>query len=200
MAGKFAGGLHCSRQEASQREAIPNVQLVRHDAMADGPGKENARGERRAGVHGENEDRSIDQKRSQDAGEENDLVESILKPDSLALAQALNKLAKGPSLHDPACFPDRVLSPETLELYFRTRSQARREAARLLFRQLNSRAQSQLSSSTLRQIPPSSHFPLPISFNRSCVLALTEGKTFLEAALLPFPARRFCHCRVATPR
>ena len=35
---------------------------------------------------------------------------------SLALAQALNKLAKGPSLYDPNRFPDRVLSPETLEL------------------------------------------------------------------------------------
>lgn len=39
---------------------------------------------------------------------------------SLALAQALNKLAKGPSLYDPARFPDRVLSPETLELKGRT--------------------------------------------------------------------------------
>lgn len=32
------------------------------------------------------------------------------------LAGALNKLAKGPSLYDPARFPDKVLSPETLEL------------------------------------------------------------------------------------
>lgn len=39
---------------------------------------------------------------------------------SLALAQALNKLAKGPSLYDPARFPDQVLSPETLELKGRT--------------------------------------------------------------------------------
>ena len=35
---------------------------------------------------------------------------------SLALAQALNKLAKGPSLYDPNRFPDKILSPETLEL------------------------------------------------------------------------------------
>jgi len=35
---------------------------------------------------------------------------------ALALARALNKLAKGPSLYDPARFPDRILSPETLAL------------------------------------------------------------------------------------
>jgi hypothetical protein len=34
----------------------------------------------------------------------------------LALAGALNKLAKGPSLYDPVRFPDQVLSPETLAL------------------------------------------------------------------------------------
>lgn len=34
----------------------------------------------------------------------------------LALAKALNKLAKGPSLYDPVRFPDQVLSPETLAL------------------------------------------------------------------------------------
>lgn len=34
----------------------------------------------------------------------------------LALAGALNKLAKGPSLYDPGRFPDHVLSPETLLL------------------------------------------------------------------------------------
>lgn len=32
----------------------------------------------------------------------------------------MNKLAKGPSLYDPARFPDQVLSPETLELKGRT--------------------------------------------------------------------------------
>ena len=35
---------------------------------------------------------------------------------SLALAAALNKLAKGPCLYDPVRFPDPVLSPETLAL------------------------------------------------------------------------------------
>jgi hypothetical protein len=35
---------------------------------------------------------------------------------SLALAGALNKLARGPSLYDPVRFPDPVLSPETLAL------------------------------------------------------------------------------------
>src|SRR5206468_8493096 len=74
MAKKFAGGLNRSRQEAGQREAIPNVQPVRHAAMADEPSEENARGERRAGVHGQNANRPNDQKRSEDAGEENDLV------------------------------------------------------------------------------------------------------------------------------
>lgn len=34
----------------------------------------------------------------------------------LALARALNKLARGPSLYDPVLFPDRMLSPETLAL------------------------------------------------------------------------------------
>lgn len=34
----------------------------------------------------------------------------------LALAAALNKLAKGPSLYHPVRFPDRVLSPETFAL------------------------------------------------------------------------------------
>lgn len=34
----------------------------------------------------------------------------------LALARALNKLAKGPSLYDPAGFPDQILSPEILAL------------------------------------------------------------------------------------
>ena len=34
----------------------------------------------------------------------------------LALAGALNKLAKGPSLYDPGRFPDRVLSPQTRAL------------------------------------------------------------------------------------
>ena len=33
-----------------------------------------------------------------------------------ALARALNKLAKGPSLYDPVRFPDKILSPETLAL------------------------------------------------------------------------------------
>ena len=75
MAKKFAGDLHRSRQEAGQREAIPNVQPLRHNAMADEPGKENARGERRASLHGQNADQPIDQKRSQDTAEENDLVE-----------------------------------------------------------------------------------------------------------------------------
>jgi hypothetical protein len=37
---KFAGNLNRSRQEAGQREAISNVQPVRHAAMAHGPGKE----------------------------------------------------------------------------------------------------------------------------------------------------------------
>ena len=73
-AKKFAGGFNRSRQEAGQREAIPNVQPVRHAAMADGPGKENARCERRAGLHGQNADQPIAQKRSQNAGEENELV------------------------------------------------------------------------------------------------------------------------------
>ena len=44
--------------------------------MADEPGKENAWGERLAGVHGQNANRPNHQKRSQDAGEENDLVEA----------------------------------------------------------------------------------------------------------------------------
>ena len=35
---------------------------------------------------------------------------------SQALARALNKLAQGPSLYDPERFPDKILSPETLEL------------------------------------------------------------------------------------
>ena len=34
----------------------------------------------------------------------------------LALARALNKLAKGPSLYDPVRFPDQILSPEILAL------------------------------------------------------------------------------------
>ena len=34
----------------------------------------------------------------------------------LALARALNKLAKGPSLYDPTRFADRILSPESLAL------------------------------------------------------------------------------------
>ena len=50
-------------------------------------------------------------------------------------------------------------------------------------RQLNSRGQSQLSSSTVQKNHPSSQFPLPISFHRSGGFPLTEGKTFLEAAL-----------------
>ena len=78
MAKQFAGGFHRSRQEAGQREAIPNVQPVRHDAMADGPGKEDARCERRAGLHGQNADQPNDQKGSQDAGKEDDLVESAI--------------------------------------------------------------------------------------------------------------------------
>ena len=75
MAKNSAGDLNRSGQEAGQREAISNVQSVRHDAMADGPGKENARCERRTGVHGQNADQPINQKRSPDAGEKNDLVE-----------------------------------------------------------------------------------------------------------------------------
>ena len=35
---------------------------------------------------------------------------------SLALAAALNKLAKGPSLYDPVRFPDQILCPEPLLL------------------------------------------------------------------------------------
>lgn len=35
---------------------------------------------------------------------------------ALALAKALNKLAKGPSLYNPERFPDQILSPKTLAL------------------------------------------------------------------------------------
>src|SRR5262245_56613259 len=71
MAEQLAGSLNRSRQTAGQRQAISDVQPVRHHAMAHGTGKENARRERRAGVHGQDADRPLAQKRRQGAGEEN---------------------------------------------------------------------------------------------------------------------------------